>query len=203
MQSRPEPASLERQLLVAMLDCVGEFTYPGTTLEAVLQQAGSNNRDFRRHFESFEACFEKACGLKAEELCTELIAVGRGETSWPKGVRAGLTRLLGFVSERPNLARTILLESRFAGKGAMERQAELVAGLCIELDTVRGQIESERQPPEATAQMAVGGVKFLVGVAIASRKPVESEELLKELGYFVVMLYLGREAAAEEFGGGG
>jgi AcrR family transcriptional regulator len=186
-------------LLEAVLTCVGESGYPQTTMQAVVKRAGSDNRAFHRHFESLEECFAKAHGLAAEELCAQLIAVGRAERGWRAGLRAALARFLRFVAEQPQLARVVVLEYHFAGEGAIKKHAELLGRLCGELDRVRSEL-GERQLPPVTAQMALGAIEFAVRVAIVREETVKAEEMLDQLDYFVVLLYLGREVAEDGLG---
>jgi AcrR family transcriptional regulator len=196
----PQADALERRLLEAVLACVGESGYPETTMQAVVKRAGSSNRAFHRHFESLEECFAKAYGLAAEELCAQLIAIGHAERSWRAGLRAALAWFLRFVAKQPQLARVIVLEYHFAGEEAIERHSELVGRLCAELDRVRSEL-GERALPQATAQMALGAIEFLVRIAIVRGESATAEKMLDQLDYFVVLLYLGREAAEEGLNG--
>lgn len=200
VRSWPRQAdALERRLLEAVLACVGESGYPQTTMKRVVESAGSNNRAFHRHFETLEECFAKAYGLAAEELCTQLIAIGRAERSWRAGLRAALGWFLRFVAEQPQLARALVLEYHFAGEQAIKKHAELLGRLGAELDRARGEA-GERQLPRVTAQMALGAIEFGVRIAIVREESAKAEKMLDQLDYFVALLYLGREAAEEGLG---
>jgi AcrR family transcriptional regulator len=202
VRSWPQADALERRLLEAVLACVGESGYPQTTMGAVIERAGASNRAFHRHFASLEECFAEAYELAAEELCAQLIAIGRAERSWRAGLRAALAWFLRFVAEQPQLARVVVLEYQFAGEEAIRKHTELIGRLCAELDRVRSE-PGERQLPQATAQMALGAIEFGARVAIVREETAKAEEMLDGLDYFVALLYLGREAAEEGLGGEG
>jgi AcrR family transcriptional regulator len=196
----PEEGLLERRLLDAVLACVGERGYRETTLGMVIRRSNSSTSAFERHFESLETCFAKAYGLAAEELCVELIAIGRAAGDWRKGLRAGLTRFAEFVEERPELARVIMLEYRFGGEMAIAKHEELVERISVELDRARDEATGERPP--SFGQTAIGAIEFMTRRAIYDGGGALGG-LVEELGHFVTMLYLGVEAAEEEFGPAG
>jgi len=182
------------------LQVVGEVGYRAASVRAVLEYSGGHRRQFYEHFDSLEDCFAKAYEAWIERLGVELLEAAAAAPGWQSAVQAGLVRLFGFVTERPQIARALFVEAQVAGGTALAKHEEALERLAAALDSVRTEIEPGAEPPEATGLFVVGGIEACIGEVLADGNEKRIWDSLPELMHLAVGSYLGPEAAEEAFG---
>jgi AcrR family transcriptional regulator len=182
-----------------VLSAVGRLGYRGASVRAILEYSGGSRTQFYRLFESKEDCFEQAYALWIERLFVSLLEPAVTAGGWPAAVRAALASLFEFVTARPLTARALLIEVQVAGGAALAKHDEATERIVAALDSVRGQIDPELAPPEATGLFVVGGVEAAVCEMLSAGEPERVWDGLPELMHFVVGSYLGGEAARAAF----
>jgi AcrR family transcriptional regulator len=191
-------AALREATMEGALSAVGSLGYRATSVRAILERSGGHRAQFYEQFESKEDCFEQAYAAWIERLGVGLLGAAATAGGWRPGVRAALIGLFEFVEERPEIARALLVEVQVAGRPALAKREGALERLAAAIDSVRGQIEPDEAPPEATGMFVVGGVEACVCDALAAGNPERVWESLPELMHFAAGSYLGREAAEEE-----
>jgi AcrR family transcriptional regulator len=178
-----------------MLLTVGALGYEGATVQEVANRSGVTVDQFHRRFGSKDKCFGQAYEAAAEQLCAELLEVGRGAATWRLGFRAALAELLHTVAEQPLLAKALLIEVRAARGVAWEAHQRLV-------ERLMGAVDSARDDPEAlpgisrmTAGFMVGAIEESIGLEIGAGRAGEIERLLPDLSHLVVLNYFGEDEA--------
>jgi AcrR family transcriptional regulator len=190
--------ALREATMEGALSAVGSLGFRATSVRAILERSGGHRAQFYEQFASKEDCFEQAYVVWVERLGVGLLGAAATAGGWRPGVRAALTGLFEFVDERPEIARALLVEVQVAGGPALAKREEALERLAAAIDSVRGQIDPDEMPPEATGMFVIGGVEACVCDALAAGSPERVWDSLPELMHFAVGSYLGREAAEEE-----
>jgi AcrR family transcriptional regulator len=196
----PTPdATVREGEMEGALHVVGELGYRAASVRAVLEYSGGHRRQFYEHFESLEDCFAQAYETWIERLGVDLLEAAVAAPDWQSAVRAGLVRLFRFVTERPQIARSLFVEAQVAGGAPMAKHEEALERLAAALDSVRSSIEPGQAPPEATGMFVVGGIEACVCEVLVEGNERRLWDSLPELMHLAVGSYLGPEAAAEAF----
>jgi AcrR family transcriptional regulator len=190
------------RMLAAMLVAVNELGYRTLTVQDVLSRAGVSRPTFYEQFEDKEDCFLAAFDAAAARLRRDLgDALEAVDGGWRDRLRAGLRALLGFVVEDTDAARTLIVEARASSPAGLRRRDELLESFsnCLEEEARKGLDD----PPSAIAAAGVvGGIESVLYARLQKSETSSLESLLPSLMYFAVLPYEGRDAAAEELGGG-
>jgi len=192
-------ATVRQGEMEGALHVVGEVGYRAASVRAVLEYSGAHRRQFYEHFDSLEDCFAQAYEAWIEQLGVSLLEAAVGAVGWRESVQAGIVRLFEFVVERPTIARALFLEVQVAGGAALAKHEEATERLGAALDSVRGEIAADEQPPEATAFFVVGGIEAAICDVLAEGNPNRIWDALPELMHLTVGSYLGNEAAEQAF----
>lgn len=145
----PSP-QLERILdatekLVAAKGCTG------TSIEAIVKQAGVSSVTFYEFFDGKEACFfaafDRAVAWGVEGMAAAIREAGEaGELSWPEQVATGLRTTTRLIIEAPERARLCLVEAQTGGP-------ELNARFEAALDRIAAKLREGRALPTALADL--------------------------------------------------
>jgi AcrR family transcriptional regulator len=183
------------KIIAALTQEVSEKGYRAVTVGAIVKRAGLARNTFYDNFSSKEDCFlaaqEQAMSTALERMVE---AAGKFE-SWPERIAAGLGAFLGYVAEEPALARTAMVDALAAGPASVERYQESqqafhsLVRLGRDVSPYRGEL------PETLEEAIVGGVFWLVHQRLSRSGAEAIQELLPELVEFVLVPYLGAEAA--------
>jgi AcrR family transcriptional regulator len=192
--SREQVVAAQRMRVVAaMVQVVCERGASTTTVGDVVARAGVSRKTLYRLFEDRDEClraaFEHALALarrRAREASSE------GER-WIERVRFGLSALLRFFDDEPELARLLVVESAAAGPAVLARRGEVLEELALIVD--EGRQLARRQPPPLTAEGVVGGVLGVVAAHLVRDDPGALHDLLNPLMSIVVLPYRGESTA--------
>jgi len=195
--SRGRRAPRER-ILEAMLVVSGEMGYEQVAVRHVIERAQTSRATFYKHFEGREDCFAQAYGDASEWLYRRLIGAAKRQPTWREGLRASLAELLEFCANQPAIAKALLVEVHAAGEQPLARRRELMERLSRALDSARHEIPSRQAPPPVTSDFIVGAIDTLLAAKLLDGDAERAPEMLPGLLHFVVMQYLGENAAWEE-----
>lgn len=187
-----------QRLLEAVLLVSGEAGYDRVAVKDVIERAQTSRATFYKYFEDREDCFAQAYGDAAEWLYRRLTGAAKRRKSWREGLRAALAELLELCANQPALARALLVEVHAAGPRALAQRNDLMERLSRALDSARREISARQAPPPMTASFIVGAIDTLVAAKLMDGDAARAPEMLPGLLYFVVVQYLGEEAAWEE-----
>jgi hypothetical protein len=115
---------------------------------------------------------------------------------WAERVRAGLSAVLEYLEEEPQLARLCLEQSAAAGPGACARREQLLAKLERVVD--EGREGARLRPPPATAEAVVAGALGAIHARLLESGTPGLRDLLNPLMSFIVLPYLGAGASRSE-----
>jgi AcrR family transcriptional regulator len=189
--SRGDPAERGR-LLEAMLGLAGERGYGRASVPAVAERAGVDVGRFHSWFGDRADCFLAAYEAAVEPRLIVTLELAAAAPDRAAATDAALTYLFAFVTERPTLARAVLVEVYVAGGAALakhqevlERLSRAVAGACRESDP------SRHDPPPLTARFIVGGLEESIRRRLSERRQELLWEDLPELTATLVGAYRG------------
>jgi AcrR family transcriptional regulator len=114
-------SSQRERLLRAVVECVAEHGFEGTTVPMVVATARVSPNAFYDFFADKTDCFLTACDDVASELLSALVALTT-EPDWLQALTKGMGIYLGWWSGRPAFARAYLLSLRTAGERADEQR---------------------------------------------------------------------------------
>lgn len=144
------PPQRER-LLDAAERLSAERGVAGTSIEALVKEAGVSSVTFYDFFAGKEECFVAAFDRAVEASAKELARAAEGDPaagglSWPEQVATGLRRLTGLLPGAPERSRLCLVEAQTGGP-------ELSARFEATLDRVAAKLREGRALETATADL--------------------------------------------------
>ena len=95
------------------------------------------------------------------------------------------------VSERPLIARALLIDVHLAGEPAGELRKEMFERLSRAIDSARRETESRHSPPPLTALFMVSAIEAAVVAALVRGDPDSFAESAPELEQLVLAAYFG------------
>ena len=144
-----------------------------------------------------QAEFAAAWEAANEELAERMTAAFAPAAAWRDRVRAALAAALDFLAEDEPRARLYVSEVLFAEEGVRRRRQSGMERLSAMIDCGREEMGG-RDLPSVVADGVAGGIWQCVHHAIRTGRTAELPADLPQLMYFVVLPYLGLEAAQEE-----
>jgi AcrR family transcriptional regulator len=193
---RTRPA--RQRLLEAMLVASGELGYERVAVRHVIERAKTSRATFYKNFKDREECFAEAYRDASDWLYQRLIGATRRQPSWREGLRAAMAELLEFCANQPAVAKALFVEVHATGARSLTQRLELMERLSHALDCARREIPSRQAPPPVTSNFIVGAIDTLVSAKLMDGDAERAPEMLPGLLHFVVMQYLGEDAAWEE-----
>jgi len=175
-----------------MARAVEELGYPETTVRDVLERAGMSRRTFYQLFENREACFLAAYDAALLDALGRIEEACERDGSAPPHVDEPLRVLLAYLTDRPELARLLVVEPVRAGPSGLDRHERTMRELAWRV--VRAQSGAPREDERCLlrAEAGVGAVHRIVQARIVEGRAGELQGLAPELS--LVMRELALEA---------
>lgn len=192
-------SSQRERLLRAIIECVAEHGFEGTTVPMVVATARVSSNAFYDFFPDKTECFLAACDEMAAELLVALSALTR-EPNWIQALREGTQLYLRWWAARPAFARAYLLSLRSAGERADEQRGrtyELFRTMFADLGR-RARAEQPELPPLSPLipRMLVVAITELVAEEVRAGRTGRLEQLSDELARLAIRLLADDATAA-------
>jgi AcrR family transcriptional regulator len=184
--------------LEAVLQVSGELGYEQIAVKHVIERGGTSRGTFYNHFDDKEDCFVQAYVEASEWLYRRLLTLASRQTGWREGLRLGLAELLEFCANQPATAKALFIEAHAVGGEALAQHDRLLEQLAGVIDGAREESGPQTSPPATTSAFMVGAIEALITAKLSGGEAEKVPELLPGILHFVVMQYLGQEAAWEE-----
>lgn len=192
MPSRPAlspefiAAHKQRRIMDALAELCAERSYEATKISDIVRRAKVARKTLYDNFEgkeevflaAFDAAFEEAMG-RVRESC-------EASEGWRDGIEAGLGAFLGYIAEKPVLARLCMVEALSATPATTERYEQALAAF---VELARRSLPEARGVPETIDETLVGGVAWIVYQRIRREEAREAVDLVPELTEFVLAPY--------------
>jgi AcrR family transcriptional regulator len=194
-------AENQRERLIAgIIAAVAENGYPETTIATIVKRAALSRKTFYEHFANKEECFAAAYEASFDYL-RQAIGGVEVDGNWGQLVRGRLERLLGLLSEEPDLAAFFLVAPTSAGDEIVERHHQTMRELVGAL--TEGAPKGSKGGPAGTREQALaGGISRLIVLRLSAGEADKLPALLPALTELVLRPYLGGEEAVRVAGEG-
>lgn len=182
------------RLIAACVQEVQKRGYAEMTVANIIKTAAVSRRTFYEYFESKEACFLATYDAVFGYIGQRVLEGFGSQEEWPQQVRAGLSELLGFFADQPQLAHLCMVEPLAAGTPVSDHHREALGNFVALLDTGRA-VEGAKSPPEGTTEVVSAGIASLITRRIAAGEAEQLEELLPDLVETALTPFLGATEA--------
>lgn len=205
------PAPQRERILDAAERLIAERGCAGTSIEALVKEAGVSSVTFYEFFEGKEECFvaafDRAVDAGAEKLA--VAAAGdpaAGGLSWAEGVATGLRALTRLIPAEPGRARLCLLEAQTGGPELSARFEAILDRVAAKLREGRALATAPADLPATHEEAIAGALAWLLRERLEEAAGTEKlEALYPELVDIVLAPYLraGKPLAAATAGRNG
>jgi AcrR family transcriptional regulator len=137
--SGPVASSQHERILAATERLIAERGATGTTIEAIVKQAGVSSVTFYEHFKNKEDCFIAAFERAVDGLRAEVGGAVSMETGRADRVQAGLAALLAAIDADPARGRLCFVEAQKGGRRLCAHYDEALDAAATELGDPLGQ----------------------------------------------------------------
>jgi AcrR family transcriptional regulator len=173
----------------AMAELTAEQGYDATKIADIVRRAGVARKTLYDNFDGKEEVFLGAFDSAVEEVAAQVdqACEAAGE-DWVDRVTAGLDVFLGYVAEKPAIARMCIVEAMSATPASAERYDAAIERL---VELLRRSAPPGLGLPETTEETLVGGVAWILHQQIRRGQAEQALELMPQLLDFVLSPYLG------------
>jgi len=153
-------------LVDAFAKVAAERGYAGTRIGDVTAAAGLPRGAFDTHFRDKCQCLLAAYDRFFDRLIEEIEDSMVEQDPWPRQVSAAVEAALGFVVESKGPARLFAVEALSVGALAIDRYEAAIQRIARLLASGRARSEAATASPEATEQVLIAGIFYLVTAAL-------------------------------------
>lgn len=179
-----------QRALWAMARAVEELGYPETTVRHVLDRAGMSRRTFYELFENREECFLAAYDAALLDALGRIEEACERDDSASPHVDEPLGQLLAYLTDRPELARLLVVEPVRAGPSGLDRHERTMRELAGMVARARQGAGREHERVMLRAEAGVGAVHRIVQARIVDGRACELKSLAPELSRVIRELTL-------------
>jgi AcrR family transcriptional regulator len=182
-----DPEGSHRQrLLAAMADAIREGGLQATTVAGVVKRARTSRRTFYQHFDDLNGCYLALFDAFNDHLLTSILEAATGEGPWTERIDRTLAAYLGVLAAEPGLTRSYVQDAGSLGEAGAAHVRRIVEQFARQLsrlvEEASGHDPSLRPLPYDAAIVLVGGLRYLVIVAIADgRDPADLADVCGDL----------------------
>jgi AcrR family transcriptional regulator len=178
-----------RRIMDAMAELTAEQGYDATKIADIVRRAGVARKTLYDNFDGKEEVFLGAFDSAVDEMATQIdeACEAAGE-DWVERVTAGLRAFLGYVAEKPAIARMCMVEAMAATPASAERYDAAIERL---VKLLRRNAPPASGLPETTEETLVGGVAWILHQQIRRGQAEQALDLMPQLLDFVLSPYLG------------
>jgi AcrR family transcriptional regulator len=183
-----------RKIVEALIVCVAEKTYAGTTISDIVSRAAVSRTTFYKRFGDKRSCFDAAlshCVATLRE--TARGAIGPDDPP-PLAVHKAIAATLQLLATNPGLAHLVFGEAVNVEPTAFGRYRNDLVPQIQALWEAKG----ERPEPRSDPQLALGRAQVLIFNKISAGTVAELPQLLPELVYLILLPFGGHDVAVEQ-----
>ena len=185
-------------MLEAVLSATGELGYQHTTIEDVIERAGTSRPIFYQHFKDKEDCFVEAYGNLSGWVYARLAAAARRQPKPREALGAAIAEALRMCANQPAFARALIVEPLMAGGQVRQEHDSLLNRLSEGLDRARGDLPPGMTPPPSTSAFMIGAIATLLRERLMAGDGDRVPQVLPGLLHLLTLLYLGEEPSVDE-----
>jgi len=188
-------APQRERILDAAERLIAERGCAGTSIEAIVKEAGVSSATFYEFFDGKEECFvagfDRAVGWGLERIAAAIEEAGEaGGLSWPERIATGLRTTTALIVQAPERARLCLVEAQTAGPGLSSRFEATLDRLAAKLRQGRALTTSAAGLPPTHEEATAGALAWLLRERLETGGAEQLEALYPELIDIALAPYL-------------
>lgn len=189
------PAPQHERILDAAERLIAENGCAGTSIEALVKEAGVSSVTFYEFFDGKEACFaaafDRAVAWGIERMAAASREAGEGgDLSWPEQVATGLRAITRLIAEAPERARLCLVEAQIGGIELNGRFEAVLDRLAAKLREGRALPTASADLPATHEEATAGALAWLLRERLETGGAEKLEALYPELIDIALSPYL-------------
>jgi AcrR family transcriptional regulator len=189
------PPSERERILQAMAELCLERGYQQTSVEALVERAGSSEQAFRKHFRDVEDCMIAAMNWITSQVLAEMVAGYSADLAESESLMRGAKSILELMAAHPSFAYLGYVGARQMATPELSQVYRTgVQMLAVVMQRLWQYSSSEVQPP-ATAMAALGGCEAVVRRWLIRRGGSDLPKVLPDLIYGTIVPFLGQAEA--------
>jgi AcrR family transcriptional regulator len=197
-QGLPRELPQSELIIAAFVDLIAERGYHDTTLSALLERVGFDQREFQRHFAGLDDCFAVLWEQSKDQVVLALSAAFLSADTWREGMRRAAWAFCRWLQENPGRARALLVDVAYA-PDEVRAYRDSVINAYIELVHLgRHERPEAAHVPRASAEAVIGAIWERAGAEVNAGRFDRLPAQVPQMMYVMVAPYLGTEAAEEE-----
>jgi AcrR family transcriptional regulator len=175
----------------------------GTSIEALVKEAGVSSVTFYEYFEGKEECFAAALDRAVEATALDLAVTAAGDPAtggltWSEEVATGLRALTKLIPAQPERARLVLVEAQAGGPELSARFDALLDRVATKLREGRALETAASDLPGTHEEATAGSLSWLLRERLEAGNAKKLEALYPELIDIALAPYLrGGERVTE------
>jgi AcrR family transcriptional regulator len=190
------PAPQRERILDAAERLIAARGCAGTSIEALVKEAGVSSVTFYELFEGKEECFvvafDRAVSAAADELARAAAGdPAAGGLSWAEQVATGLRALVGMIGAEPERARLCLVEAQTGGPLLGARFDATLDRVAAKLRQGRALETALADLPASHEEATAGALAWLLRERLEAGEGEKLEALYPELIDIALAPYLG------------
>ncbi|HMJ71946.1 MAG TPA: TetR/AcrR family transcriptional regulator [Solirubrobacterales bacterium] len=190
------PSPQRERILDAAERLIAERGCVGTSIEAIVKEAGVSSVTFYEFFESKEECFavafDRAVAWGVDQMAAAIREAGEAdELSWPEQVATGLRATTRLIVEAPERARLCLVEAQTGGPELESRFETALDRLAAKLREGRALPTASVDLPASHEEATAAGLAWLLRERLEMGVAAKLGELYPELIDIALAPYLG------------
>jgi AcrR family transcriptional regulator len=192
--------SEREQILEAMLRVASSKGYEETTVADVISAADVSQQTFDRLFADRQECFLAAYDAAADVGAFYVIAAFEAAEGkpWPQRMRSALRALVDLFEAEAAIIRMAMIEVTAMGEDPRVLYRDALARFEPLFDEGFRYSPQGKDLPADTASFAVAAAVSIIFDEMRAGRGQELRRILPDLGYAVLMPYLGPQAAEAE-----
>lgn len=173
----------------AMAELTAEQGYDATKIADIVRRAGVARKTLYDNFDGKEEVFLGAFDSAVDEMSALIEeACEASDGTWSERVAAGLRAFLGYVAEKPAIARMCMVEAMSATPAASARYDAAVERF---VELMRRRAPAATGLSETIEETLVGGVAWILHQQIRRGAAEQALDLTPELLDFILSPYQG------------
>lgn len=193
----PDPDPHQDPLAAAVVAEICEGGYEAATEAGVIRRAGVTEEEFRRRFSGLDDCALDCYERYIADFERRTGSAFNGQDEWPASLRAAAYAAVDWMAEHPEQMRFGGAEVLKIPNGLGQVRRDEVLEFCATMID-RGRAVAPEGVPESASIAAVGSVGQLLMQRLQEGVEINFNEVVPELMYRIVSVYLGEEAARAE-----
>jgi AcrR family transcriptional regulator len=168
----------------------------GTSIEAIVKEAGVSSVTFYEFFEGKEECFVAAFDRAVERAAEEIATAAEGDPAaggftWSEQIATGLRAVTKMIAAEGERARLVLVEAQTGGPELSARFEAALDRVAAKLREGRALETSPADLPSSHEEATAGALAWLLRERLEAGKGGELEALYPELIDIALAPYLG------------